>query len=150
MTATYVATAGLEAAPLQDGAVLYNLKTSKFIMLNRSASVMWNELSGPKTEETLVHRLCVIYPDASASSAQAAVSALLKELADLELVVATTNAAETASTPSAPGSQTALAAYEAPSVRVLDEEELLKIFQMTAAEISVASCWWAACPAGCP
>lgn len=41
--------------------------------------------------------------------------------------------------------------YESPSIRVLDEEELLKVFQMTAAEISVASCWWGACPtASCP
>jgi hypothetical protein len=40
--------------------------------------------------------------------------------------------------------------YEAPSIRILDEEELLKVFQMTAAEISVAACWWGACTAGCP
>ena len=39
--------------------------------------------------------------------------------------------------------------YEAPSIKVLDEEELLKVFQMTAAEISVASCWWGACSVGC-
>jgi hypothetical protein len=32
--------------------------------------------------------------------------------------------------------------YEKPSVTVLDEEELLNVFQMTAAEISVAGCWW--------
>jgi len=46
--------------------------------------------------------------------------------------------------------QQAQTRYERPLVTVLDEEELLKIFQMTAAEISVASCWWAACPSGCP
>jgi hypothetical protein len=39
--------------------------------------------------------------------------------------------------------------YETPSIRILDEEELLKVFQMTAAEISVASCWWGACSVGC-
>ena len=32
----------------------------------------------------------------------------------------------------------------------MDEEELLKVFQLTAAEISVASCWWGACSIGCP
>ena len=42
------------------------------------------------------------------------------------------------------------ARYERPSITVMDEEELLKVFQMTAAEISVASCWWGACPTGCP
>jgi hypothetical protein len=40
--------------------------------------------------------------------------------------------------------------YEKPAIRVLNEEELLRVFQVTAAEISVASCWWAACPLGCP
>ena len=40
--------------------------------------------------------------------------------------------------------------YEAPSITVLDEEELLNVFQMTASEISAASCWWNACPSNCP
>jgi hypothetical protein len=40
--------------------------------------------------------------------------------------------------------------YEQPSITLLSEDELLKVFQMTAAEISVASCWWNACPTGCP
>lgn len=41
--------------------------------------------------------------------------------------------------------------YEQPTIKVLSEEELLQVFQMTAAEISVASCWWGACSAGsCP
>lgn len=40
--------------------------------------------------------------------------------------------------------------YEKPAVRILDEEELLTVFQMTAAEISVASCWWSLTSVGCP
>ena len=46
--------------------------------------------------------------------------------------------------------QQATARYERPSITVMDEEELLKVFQLTAAEISVASCWWGSCPTGCP
>jgi hypothetical protein len=42
------------------------------------------------------------------------------------------------------------APYEAPSITMLDEEELLNVFQMTASEISAASCWWNACPSACP
>ena len=57
MNTTYVATAGLETAPLQDGSVLYNLKTGKFIMLNRSAAFLWAELSTPVTSDALVDRL---------------------------------------------------------------------------------------------
>jgi hypothetical protein len=33
-------------------------------------------------------------------------------------------------------------AYEPPSITVMDESELLTVFQMTAAEISAAGCWW--------
>jgi len=40
--------------------------------------------------------------------------------------------------------------YERPTITVLDEDELLKVFQVTAAEIAVASCWWGACSGGCP
>jgi len=40
--------------------------------------------------------------------------------------------------------------YEQPLITVLNEDELLKMFQLTAAEISVASCWWGSCPTGCP
>ena len=36
-------------------------------------------------------------------------------------------------------------AYEPPTVKVMDQDEVLKAFQMTAAEISAAGCWWTAC-----
>jgi hypothetical protein len=34
--------------------------------------------------------------------------------------------------------------YEAPRITVMDDEEVLKAFQMTALEISAAGCWWSA------
>jgi len=38
-------------------------------------------------------------------------------------------------------------AYEAPTITVMDRDEVLQAFQMTAAEISAAGCWWtSACP----
>lgn len=155
MTTKFVATAGLETAQLQDGAVLYNLKTAKFIMLNRSASSLWTELSTPKTEDELIRRLCATFPDVASSAARQEVSEALEQLKELELVSCkqdTTGVAASTSAPRGNGEQgkAGLTAYESPSIRVLDEEELLKIFQMTAAEISVASCWWGACASGCP
>jgi hypothetical protein len=33
-------------------------------------------------------------------------------------------------------------AYETPRITVLDPTEVLTVFQMTAAEISAAGCWW--------
>jgi len=39
--------------------------------------------------------------------------------------------------------------YEAPSVREMSEDEVLAAFQMSAAEISAAMCWWTVAPSGC-
>jgi hypothetical protein len=32
--------------------------------------------------------------------------------------------------------------YEPPRITILEDEEVLKAFQMTAMEISAAGCWW--------
>jgi len=34
--------------------------------------------------------------------------------------------------------------YEPPRITVMEDEEVLKAFQMTALEISAAGCWWSA------
>ena len=41
---------------------------------------------------------------------------------------------------------TAKAAYEPPEITRMEENDLLAAFQMTAAKISAAGCWWGACP----
>jgi PqqD family protein of HPr-rel-A system len=157
MTSTFVATAGLDAAPLEDGSVLYNPKTGKFIMLNRSAAFLFNEMSTPRTDDELIHRLCAAFSDMATAAAQQEVSQALELLKDLDLV-------RQCDADEAPHAVAALngafsgpedgkgkpKAFERPTAKVLDEDELLKIFQMTAAEISVASCWWGACTVGCP
>ena len=153
MSATYIATAGLETAPIQDGAVLYNLKTGKFVMLNASAASIWSALNSPKSEIELASRLRSVFPDAVTRDIDQEVAAALETLRTLELV----SKRETGVVGSVVVDPTQVEAavdgktYESPSIKVLDEEELLNIFQMTAAEISVASCWWSACATpGCP
>lgn len=37
-------------------------------------------------------------------------------------------------------------AYVKPTLRVMTENEILVAFQMTAAKISAAGCWWGSCP----
>ena len=155
MNTTYVATAGLETAPLQDGSVLYNLKTGKFIMLNRSASFLWTELAAPVTQEDLLRRLCGAFASVEADCVRQEVDQALAQFKELELAsskdgVAGPYTTSTASDPVGAVAKADASAYESPSIRVLNEEELLNIFQMTAAEISVASCWWNPCTAGCP
>ena len=133
--------------------MLYNLKTGKFVMLNRSASFLWTELSSPKSVDDLTHRLLAAFPDTPTGSIGSDIDKALTELKELELVASRDKAANLVSAPSehTPAPKMESAAYESPTIRVLDEEELLNIFQMTAAEISVASCWWSACASpGCP
>ena len=151
MNTTYVATAGLETAPLQDGSVLYNLKTGKFIMLNRSAAFLWTELSTPVTADELLRRVYTAFTGLQSDTAQKEIGQALTQFRDLELASAKEHMAESLAQAAISAAKTELMVYECPVIRVLDEEELLNIFQMTAAEISVASCWWGGCAtAGCP
>jgi len=43
-------------------------------------------------------------------------------------------------------------AYEKPKITQMDRDDVLQAFQMTAAEISAAGCWWTlvGCPGGNP
>jgi hypothetical protein len=84
----YVALPGLEAAPLENGAVLYHPHTKKFIMLNRSAALIWSELATPKTLDQLVANVCFAFPDVDASIAANDVNTALDQLQSLELVSA--------------------------------------------------------------
>jgi len=153
MGITFVAAAGLEAAPLAGGgAVLYSATTGKFVMLNRSADRLWSELAGGKTEEELVRELCDTYPEIDAGTAGQAVRQTLESLKGLELVTQAEGNGVDRRASASPARTTAGAqeGYVSPSVNILAEDDLLKVFQMTAAEISVALCWWGACSAGCP
>jgi hypothetical protein len=152
MRTVFVATAGLETAPLANGSVVYNLKTSKFIMLNPSANLIWSALSQAHSEQDLVDLLHDRYDGIAAPAALQAVQSTLRELQQLELVAQRESEAEPgeAAAPAGVRASGPDDGYAPPSVKVLDEEDLLKVFQITAAEISVASCWWAACTAGCP
>ena len=33
--------------------------------------------------------------------------------------------------------------YEQPKITIMDRDDVLRVFQMTAAQISAAGCWWA-------
>jgi hypothetical protein len=132
------------------------MKTGKFVMLNRTAAHLWSELSTPKTEDELIRALSATFSEAASPAVTQGVGQALMTLQELELV----SSKESSNREGAPaaGSHAKAgqgddqpAAYEQPSIKVLNEEELLDIFQMTAAEISVASCWWGSCPsAACP
>lgn len=83
---TYVALAGLESAPLETGAVLYHPHDKRFFMLNRSAALIWTELSTPRTHEQLVSHLRAVFPSIDESVVQRDVNHALEQLRELELV----------------------------------------------------------------
>ena len=89
MAQRFIAIARVEMAPLHDGAILWHPTTGKFIMLNRSAAVVWNELSTAKRDDELVISLCASFPDVTVAAAQQDVSELLAQLKELELVLPT-------------------------------------------------------------
>lgn len=35
--------------------------------------------------------------------------------------------------------------YQRPTLKVMEQDEVLEAFQMTATEISAAGCWWNSC-----
>ena len=153
MSTSFVATTDLETAPLADGAVLYNAKNGKFVMLNRSAERLWSDLAKARTEDELVRGLCRTYPAIEPLTAQQAVSETLESLRRLDLVLARPEGdvgRVSSAVEDGQGDADQRADYAPPAVRELDEEDLLKVFQMTAAEISVALCWWGVCSTGCP
>lgn len=89
MSRSFVATQGLESTELQEGAILFHPKSGKFIMLNRSAALVWAELATPKTEEELAQKLSTSYTAVVPATARQDVQDVLTKLGELELVSST-------------------------------------------------------------
>ena len=88
MSKTFVAAAGLETTALEEGAILFHPKSGKFVMLNRSAALVWAELATPKTEEELAQKLTANFADVAPATAQHDVQSVLARLRELEIVSA--------------------------------------------------------------
>jgi PqqD family protein of HPr-rel-A system len=89
MSKSFVATQGLETTALEEGAILFHPKSGKFVMLNRSAALVWAELSTPKTEEELARKLSTSFADVAPAAARTDVQDVLARLRELELVSST-------------------------------------------------------------
>jgi PqqD family protein of HPr-rel-A system len=76
----------VEAAPLQQELMLFNLATKKFCVLNASAAQMWSALDQPRTEDELVGALRDHFETSGAASVVEDVRAALGELEKLELI----------------------------------------------------------------
>jgi PqqD family protein of HPr-rel-A system len=76
----------IEVAPLEDGAILFDAASSKFFMLNRSATALWNELESPRSDDELATELCAQFPDLVVDEARRDVQAALDLLGEAGLI----------------------------------------------------------------
>lgn len=88
MVRTYERNQGVEAAPLNDEAILLDPTTSKFFMLNRTSSFIWDRLSAPTTVEALAGEICNRFNDVALPNALSDVRATLDEMLAMGLIVA--------------------------------------------------------------
>jgi hypothetical protein len=142
MMTHYQRTGGIEGVALEQQEVLFQPKTNKFVLLNPNAKLVFAALSQPRSAAQLCAALAA--GGAAATAVDAAVAQLLADLLSRGLVQVV------AAAPAAPMAAQPVLPWHAPALRDVTEEEVLAAFQMSAAEISAASCWWFSCSTGCP
>jgi hypothetical protein len=76
----------VEAAPLNDEAILLEPEGSNFFLLNRTSSLLWERMSEAVTAEALAREVCEAFADISASDALRDVNNVLEEMVALKLV----------------------------------------------------------------
>jgi hypothetical protein len=134
----FTARTTIEPAPLDDGVILFNPDSTEFVLLNTSATHVWNQLSTSSTEDELADGLCSRFA-IDVTIARDDARDVVRRLVELGLVeVEPPRGNQGAQLDAGNGSEP----YEGPTITVLSETELLNAFQMTAAEISAAGCWW--------
>jgi hypothetical protein len=79
--------ADVEAAPLKDECVLFNQKTNKFFMLNRTMAFIWSRLEQTATPSQISEELQKSFAGVTAEQAHADVELALREMLELELLV---------------------------------------------------------------
>ena len=77
----------VEGAPLNEEAILLDPATSKFFMLNRTSSFIWERLSVPATAESLAGEICKSFDNVAPADALNDVRATLDEMLSMGLVV---------------------------------------------------------------
>jgi coenzyme PQQ synthesis protein D (PqqD) len=87
MGRTYERNQGVEAAPLNEEAILLDPATSKFFMLNRTSSFIWDRLATPTTAELLAGAICQSFDNVDMPDALRDVRATLDEMQSMGLVL---------------------------------------------------------------
>src|SRR5207245_667629 len=76
----------VEVAPLEDGSILFALSSKKFFMLNRSATLLWDQLEAEVSADELAAKLCAHFPDLSMEAARRDVEDALAQLGEAGLI----------------------------------------------------------------
>jgi hypothetical protein len=84
--ASFFARPDVEAAPLDDGVILFDPAGTKFLVLNRSAAFIWSELAAPVTSEQLASSLCATFEDVSPDAARADTRDALARMLELGII----------------------------------------------------------------
>lgn len=82
----------IEAAPLNEEAILLDPTSSKFYMLNSTSAFIWEQLSTPATIEGIATAVVDRFSDVTPENAVADVRSTVEELVSLDLVVETSDA----------------------------------------------------------
>jgi len=82
-----VAAKGIDSAPLDDGSVvLFHPTSAKFMLLNQSATIVWNFLEVPRSFDEIAPRLCDAFPGLEPETAGRDVLELVDQLRELLLL----------------------------------------------------------------
>jgi len=87
MQETFQRNQRIEAAPLNEEAILFDPTTSKFFLLNSTSSFIWDLLSGPSNLETLSSAMCEAFGNVSLPDARNDVQGALEQMLAMELIV---------------------------------------------------------------
>lgn len=77
----------MESAPLQEEAILFDPAASKFFVLNRTSSFLWDRLAQPSTVESLAHEVCTRFSEVGSAEALRDVGGVVEQMLALELIV---------------------------------------------------------------
>ena len=84
----------IEAAPLNEEAILLDPASAKFFMLNSTSAFIWEQLSTPATIEGIATAMVDTFADVTPETAMADVSSTLEELVSKNLVIPTGDSSE--------------------------------------------------------
>lgn len=79
----------VEAAPLNEEAILFHPSSSKFFMLNSTSAFIWNQLATPVTIERIATAIADNFAEVTPENAIVDVHDTVEQLVSMDLVVAT-------------------------------------------------------------